>query len=117
VRTLASVAYDEDLAQRIRALVAAQRGLSEKKMFGGLAFLIGGNMAVSASGQGGILVRVGPERSDELSATGAASVAVMQGRPMPGWLRVDADHLRTRRQLKKWVDLGVGVAQSQPAKG
>jgi TfoX/Sxy family transcriptional regulator of competence genes len=117
VRTLASVAYDEDLAQRIRALVAAQQGLSEKKMFGGLAFLIGGNMAVSASGQSGILVRVGPERSDELSATGAASVAVMRGRPMPGWLRVDADHLRTRRQLKKWVDLGVGVAQSQPAKG
>jgi TfoX/Sxy family transcriptional regulator of competence genes len=116
VRTLASVAYDEDLAQRIRALVAAEQGLSEKKMFGGVAFLIGGNMAVSASGRGGILVRVGPERSDELSTTAGASVAVMGGRPMLGWLRVDGDHLRTGRQLKKWVDLGVDFAKSLPAK-
>jgi hypothetical protein len=111
------VAYDEDLAQRIRALVAAEHGLSEKKMFGGVAFLIGGNMVVSASGQGGMLVRVGPERSDALSAAAGASVAVMRGRPMPGWLRVDADHLRTGRQVKKWVDLGVGFAHSLPAKG
>jgi hypothetical protein len=110
------VAYDEDLARRIRALVATEQGLSEKRMFGGLAFLIGGNMAISASGQGGVLVRVGPERSDALSATTAASVAVMRGRPMPGWLRVDADHLRTGRQLKKWVDLGVGFAHSLPVK-
>jgi len=111
------VAYDEDLARRIRALVATRRGLSEKKMFGGLAFLVGGNMAVAASGQGGILVRVGSERSDQLVATTAASVAVMRDRPMPGWLRVDADDLRTARQLKKWVDLGVDFAQSLPAKG
>jgi TfoX/Sxy family transcriptional regulator of competence genes len=117
MRTLASVAHDEALAQRIRALVAAQQGLSEKKMFGGVGFLIGGNMAVSASGRGGILVRVGPDRSDELSANAGASVAVMRGRPMPGWLRVDADHLRTGPQLKKWVDLGVGFARSLPAKG
>ena len=86
-------------------------------MFGGLAFLIGGNLAIAASGQGGILVRVGPERSEQLTATTAASVAVMRGRPMPGWLRVDADHLRTGRQLGKWVDLGVGCARSLPAKG
>ena len=85
------VAYDEDLAQRIRVLVATERGLTEKKMFGGLAFLVGGNMAVAASGQGGILVRVGPERSEQLVATTKASVAVMRGRPMPGWLRVGAD--------------------------
>jgi TfoX/Sxy family transcriptional regulator of competence genes len=110
------MAYDEDLAQRIRALVAKQRGVSEKKMFGGLAFLVGGNMAVAASGQGGILVRVGPEQSDQLTETTAASVAIMRGRPMPGWLRVDADHLRTGPQLKKWVDLGVGFARSLPAK-
>jgi TfoX/Sxy family transcriptional regulator of competence genes len=110
------VAYDEDLAQRIRALVATQRSVSEKKMFGGLAFLVGGNMAVAASGQGGVLVRVGPDRSDQLTATTAASVAIMRGRAMPGWLRVDADHLRTGRQLKKWVDLGVDFAQSLPAK-
>jgi TfoX/Sxy family transcriptional regulator of competence genes len=111
------VAYDEDLAQRIRALVATQRGLSEKRMFGGLAFLIGGNMAIAASGQGGILVRVGRERSDQLAATTNASVAIMRGRPMPGWLRVDSEDLETTRQLRKWVDLGVGFARSRPAKG
>lgn len=111
------VAYDEDLAQRIRELVATQRGLTEKKMFGGLAFLVGGNMAVAASGRGGALVRVGPDQSDRLVASTKASVAVMRGRPMPGWLRVDADDLRTRRELGKWVNLGVGFARSLPAKG
>jgi TfoX/Sxy family transcriptional regulator of competence genes len=116
VRTLATMAYDEDLAQRIRALLGAQRGLTEKKMFGGLAFLVGGHMAIAASGQGGILVRVGPKQSDRLVATTKASVAVMRGRPMPGWLRVGADSLRTKRQLEKWVDLGVGFARSLPAK-
>lgn len=110
------MAYDEDLAERIRALVAAERGLSEKKMFGGLAFLIGGNMAIAASGQGGILVRVDPERSDDLVATTKASVAVMRGRPMSGWLRVEAEGVRTRRQLTKWVDLGTSFARSLPAK-
>jgi hypothetical protein len=111
------VTYDEDLAQRIRALVATQRGLSEKRMFGGLAFLIGGNMAIAASREGGVLVRVGPERSDELAETTGASVAIMRGRPMPGWLRVDADQLGTTARLRKWVDLGVGFARSLPAKG
>jgi hypothetical protein len=111
------VPYDEDLAQRIRVLVGRERGLSEKKMFGGLAFLIGGNLAIAASGQGGILVRVGPERSDELVAGTTASVAVMGGRPRAGWLRVGAEDLGTQRQLSKWVDLGVGVARSLPAKG
>jgi TfoX/Sxy family transcriptional regulator of competence genes len=111
------VPYDEELAQRIRVLVAAQRAVSEKKMFGGLAFLVGGNMAIAASGQGGILVRVGPERSDHLVATSTASVAVMRGRPMPGWLRVDPENVRTKRQLAKWVELGVGFARSLPAKG
>ena len=86
-------------------------------MFGGLAFLVGGNMAIAASGQGGILVRVGPERSEQLVATTGATVAVMRGRPMPGWLRVGADDVRTKRQLAKWVDLGVEFARSLPAKG
>ena len=110
------MAYDEDLAGRIRALVATERGLSEKKMFGGLAFLIGGNMAIAASGQGGILVRVDPGQSDRLVATTKASVAVMPGRPMSGWLRVEAEHVRTRRQLTKWVDLSTSFARSLPAK-
>ena len=83
------MAYDEELADRIRALVAKERGLSEKKMFGGLAFLVGGNMAVAASGQGGILVRVDPEQSDKFVASTKASVAVMRGQAMPGWLRVE----------------------------
>jgi TfoX/Sxy family transcriptional regulator of competence genes len=111
------VAYDEDLAQRIRALIATEQGLTEKRMFGGLAFLIGGNMALAASGQGGILVRVGRDRSDQLVATTHASVAVMGGRPMPGWLRVGAEDLGTERRLRKWVDLGIDLARSLPSKG
>ncbi len=110
------MAYDEDLAGRIRALIATERDLSEKKMFGGLAFLIRGNMAIAASGQGGILVRVDPGQSDVLVATTKASVAVMRGRPMSGWLRVEPEYVRTRRQLTKWVDLGTGFARSLPAK-
>lgn len=110
------MAYDEDLADRIRALVATERGLSEKKMFGGLAFLVGGNMAIAASGQGGILVRVGPEQSDRLVASTKATVAIMRGRPMAGWLRVGADDVRTTRQLAKWVELGTGFARGLPAK-
>jgi hypothetical protein len=110
------VAYDEDLAERIRELVAGETGLSEKKMFGGLAFLIGGNMAVAASGQGGVLVRVDPAESDTLVATTGARLMEMRGRSMQGWLRVDPEDLRTRRQLAKWVQLGTTYARSLPAK-
>ena len=110
------MAYDEDLADRIRELVAAESRLTEKKMFGGLAFLIGGNMAVAASGQGGIMVRVDPAESDGLVDTTKARVVVMRGRPMAGWLRVDAEHLRTKRQLAKWVELGTGYARALPVK-
>jgi TfoX/Sxy family transcriptional regulator of competence genes len=110
------VGYDEDLADRIRELVGLENRLTEKKMFGGLAFLIGGNMAVAASGQGGILVRVDPDRSDELLGSGDAVVAVMRGRPMAGWLRVAPEHVRTKRQLSKWVQLGTGYARSLPVK-
>jgi len=110
------VAYDEDLADRIRELIAGETGVTEKKMFGGLAFLIGGNMAIAASGQGGILVRIDPTTSDRLVATTKAQVAVMRGRPMAGWLRVDADQLRERRQLAKWVERGATYARSLPTK-
>ena len=109
--------FDEDLAQRIRALVGTEAGVTEKKMFGGLAFLVGGNMAVAASGRGGILVRVGPEHADRLVSTTRASVAVMGRRPMRGWLRVGAEDVGTKRQLAKWVDLGVDFARALPAKG
>jgi hypothetical protein len=91
------VAYDQDLAQHIRSLVGTEPHLTEKRMFGGLAFLVGGNIAIAASGQGGILVRVGPERSDQLVATTKASVAIMRGRPMSGWLRDGADDVQTTR--------------------
>jgi TfoX/Sxy family transcriptional regulator of competence genes len=110
------VAYDEDLADRIRALVATERGVTEKKMFGGLAFLVGGNMAIAASGQGGVLVRVDPEESDRLVRTTKADVAVMRGRAMPGWLRVASADVRTKPQLAKWVTLGTGYARSLPVK-
>jgi TfoX/Sxy family transcriptional regulator of competence genes len=110
------MAYDEDLAERIRALVAKERGLSEKQMFGGKAFLIGGNMAIAASGQGGILVRVDPKQSDKLVRTTKATIAVMRGREMRGWLRVKSEDVRTRPQLRKWVTLGATYAGSLPAK-
>lgn len=110
------MAYDEELADRIRKLVGGQPNLSEKRMFGGLAFLISGNMAVGASGQGGILVRVDPAGSEKLVATTSARPMEMRGRRMHGWLRVGAEHLRTKRQLAKWVELGTTYARSLPAK-
>jgi TfoX/Sxy family transcriptional regulator of competence genes len=111
------VAYDEDLANRIRELVADETGVTEKRMFGGLAFLIGGNMAVAASGQGGILLRVDPGEGDALAAKPHAEVAVMRGRPMTGWLRIGSEGVKTKRQLERWVARGVGYARSLPAKG
>jgi TfoX/Sxy family transcriptional regulator of competence genes len=110
------VAYDEELADRIRELVRSESDLEEKKMFGGLAFLIGGNMAVAASGQGGVLVRVDPQESDALLATSNARLMEMRGRRMQGWLRVDPEEVRTKRQLAKWVELGTAYARSLPAK-
>ena len=110
------MAYDEELADRIRELIGKERGLSEKKMFGGLAFLIGGNMAVAASGQGGLLVRVDPDRSDRLVASSEAYPMEMRGQKMQGWLRVDAGNVRTKRQLASWVERGVAFARSLPSK-
>ena len=110
------MAYDEDLADRIRELVATEKDLTEQKMFGGLAFLIGGNMAVAASGQGGILVRVDPAASPKLVSKTKAEPMVMRGRAMDGWLRVDAEHVREKRQLAAWVKRGVTYARSLPAK-
>lgn len=110
------MAYDEVLADRIRDLVEGEPGLSEKKMFGGLAFLIHGNMAISASGHGGVLVRVDPAQSDALVEATSATVAVMRGREMPGWLRVDDAGVTTDADLEPWVDRGVEYARSLPAK-
>ena len=110
------MAYDEALATRIRHLVAGEKNVTEQKMFGGLAFLVGGNMAIAASGQGGALVRVDPATTEKLLATTGAEPFEMRGRAMNGWLRVDTEHLRTKQQLGKWVKLGVSYARSLPAK-
>lgn len=114
--TVGAVAYDEALGDRIRDQLGAVADLSEMKMFGGLAFLVGGNMAVAASGQGGIMVRVDPASWDRLVATTRAHPVEMRGRPMQGWVRVDADDVRTKRQLAKWVQLGTTYARSLPPK-
>jgi TfoX/Sxy family transcriptional regulator of competence genes len=110
------MAYDEELAERIRQLIGAQHTLSEQKMFGGLAFLIGGNMAVAASGQGGLLVRVDPDAGDKLVASSNAEPMVMRGREMLGWLRVASEDVRTKRQLERWVKIGTAYAASLPVK-
>ncbi len=111
------MAYDEDLADRIRELVAEEAGLTEKKMFGGLAFLIDGNMAVAASGGGGLMVRVDPAISDSLVAnTGGVRFVEMRGREMRGWLRVEAEGVRRGSELARWVELGTTFARSLPPK-
>ena len=111
-----AVAYEEELADRIRELVGGHSGLSEQKMFGGLAFLIDGNIAVAASGRGGLMVRVDPSEGEKLVSTSAAESMEMRGREMPGWLRVSANDVRTKRQLARWVKLGTAYAASLPAK-
>jgi hypothetical protein len=110
------MAYDEDLANRIRELIGEESDLTEQRMFGGLAFLIGGHMSVAASGQGGLLVRVDPEETDPLVAKSHARRMEMRGREMDGWVRVDAEGVRTKRQLEPWVKRGVGYARSLPPK-
>jgi TfoX/Sxy family transcriptional regulator of competence genes len=110
------MAYDEDLASRIRELIAGESDVTEMRMFGGLAFLVGGNMSVAASGQGGLMVRVDPDETEALVSRPDVRAFEMRGRPMQGWLRVDAEGLRTKRQLEPWVRRGVAYARSLPAK-
>ena len=110
------MAYDEALAERIRQLIKDEAYLSEKKMFGGLAFLIGGNMAISASGQGGILVHVNPADSESIVGASSAQIAQMRGRFMMGWLRVSSEHLASNDELGKWVQLGTNYAKTLPVK-
>jgi TfoX/Sxy family transcriptional regulator of competence genes len=110
------MAYDEDLANRIRELILTEDGVTEQRMFGGLAFLIDGNMSVSASGQGGLMLRVDPSETDALLQKPHARPFEMRGRVMQGWLRVDAEGLRTKRQLERWVARGVAYARSLPSK-
>jgi TfoX/Sxy family transcriptional regulator of competence genes len=110
------MAYDEQLAERIRQLIGDEPGLTEKQMFGGLAFLIDGNMSVSASGQGGLLVRVDPEQTEALLEEPHAESFVMRGRAMDGWLRVEADGVVEDDELERWVRRGVAYARTLPPK-
>jgi TfoX/Sxy family transcriptional regulator of competence genes len=110
------VAYDEELARRIRDAVEGEPGITEKKMFGGLAFLVLGNMAVSASGQGGVLLRVDPAETEALVAEPHVTRFRMRGREMDGWLHLDGAILATDDELRRWVSTGVAYARSLPAK-
>jgi hypothetical protein len=110
------MAYDEELAERVRELIRTEDGLSEVRAFGGLAFLIDGNMAVSASGQGGLMVRVNPAETETLLAGPDVRPFEMRGRRMKGWLRVDIEGLQRERQLESWVARGVAYARSLPPK-
>src|SRR4051794_16312913 len=106
------MAYDEDLANRLRELLAGESGVVEKKMFGGLAFLIGGHMAVAASGKGGLMLRCDPDQTEALLASEQAHPFEMRGRELDGWLRVEADD----DELEPWVRIGVAYARSLPPK-
>jgi hypothetical protein len=110
------MAYDLELANRIRELVAGEAGVVEQPMFGGLAFLINGNMSVAVSRQGGLMVRVPPDDTEKLLGRAHVSPMVMAGREVRGWIRVDADGVKTKRQLTGWVTRGVDYARSLPHK-
>lgn len=110
------MAYDEDLADRIRELISGERALEEKRMFGGLAFLINGNMAVSASSKGGLLLRVDPAQTESLVGAAHVQRFEMRGREMDGWLRVGVEAIETDSDLESWVGRGAAYARSLPAK-
>jgi len=110
------MAYDVELAERIRTVVRSESGLTEKRMFGGLAFLVHGNMAVSASSQGGMLLRVDPATSESLVDEPLIRRFEMRGRAMDGWLRVDPEAVQTDEDLRRWVGHGVRYARSLPPK-
>jgi TfoX/Sxy family transcriptional regulator of competence genes len=110
------MAYDEELADRIREAVQGEPGLSEQRMFGGLAFLVNGNMAVAASGEGGLMLRIDPAKTASLLDEPRVRRFEMRGRQMDGWLRVDDDVVATDESLRRWVDHGLDYARSLPPK-
>jgi TfoX/Sxy family transcriptional regulator of competence genes len=110
------MAYDEDLADRIRAAIPDSDAVTERKMFGGLAFLLNGNMAVSASGKGGLLLRVAPTETGSLANEEGAARFEMRGREMDGWLRVDPTVITADEDLERWVAVGLDYARSLPPK-
>jgi len=110
------MAHDEDLANRLREQLADEEGVAEKAMFGGLAFLLHGNMAVTASSRGGLMLRVGTEASEDALARPHTKLIEMRGRPMPGWIHVSAEGVKTKRQLGGWVRRGVRFTRTLPPK-
>lgn len=110
------MAYDEDLANRVRELLGREPGLAEKRMFGGLAMMVKGNMAVVVRGAGGLMVRVDPGESERLEAEPGAQATVMRGRPMRGWITVDPSVCEGDADLARWVDRGVRFTRTLPAK-
>jgi TfoX/Sxy family transcriptional regulator of competence genes len=111
------MAYDEDLAHRVREQLAGERGITEKAMFGGLAFLLHGHMTVSASGRGGLMLRVDPEATEDALARPHTELVVMRGRPMRGWIRVAPEGVETKRQLEGWVRRALQFTRTLPPKG
>jgi hypothetical protein len=111
------MAYDEDLAWRIRAALADEEGVTEKAMFGGLAFLLHGNMAVTASSRGGLMIRVGKEAVEDALARPHTKQIEMRGRPMPGWIHVSAEGARTKREVGVWARRGIAFTRTLPPKG
>ena len=111
------MAHDEELADRIRVVLADEPAVEERRMFGGLAFLVGGHMAVAASGQGGLLVRVDPDEAPRLVDDAHVVPMEMRGRVMSGWLKVDGSAVASDQSLRGWISRGVAVARSLPPKG
>lgn len=99
--------YDQALAEIVRDVLSDRDDVVERRMFGGLAFVVAGSMAVAASGQGGLMVRVDPDQTEALLERPGVSEVVMRGRPMAGWVRVDRDRLETQEQVADWVERGV----------
>ncbi len=110
------MAYDEELAERVRDVLAGEADITEKKMFGGLAMLRGGNMAVAIRGGGGLMVRVDPADEDKALSERGATLAVMQGRPMTGWVVVETAGVTRAADLKRWVMRGITYAATLPPK-
>jgi TfoX-like protein len=110
------MAYDEELAGRLRALLADERGITEKKMFGGLAFLLRGNMCVAASGRGGMLVRIDPADTAAAIARPHAKRMAMGGRSMDGWISVAPAGLEAKREVATWVRQSLAYVKTLPPK-
>lgn len=110
------MAYDEDLADRIREAMSGMKGVTEKAMFGGLAFMVDGKMAVAAGSKGDILARVDPRDMEELVTSTEAEMATMGNREMRGWVTVDSEHLEADEHLSAWVQRSVAYARTLPGK-